>query len=169
MREPVRVEGAETFAEKGLRKMKQQPLVPLGVLATTIAIIGATRSMQSRNRDRTSFNRWLRFRIVAQCVTVAACVAGTWIWSADARRKRSEDSLERKKDDVEKERRRFEARLAEAEEMQRIEDEAARGVAIVAIPPEATDKSTSSGHPWRWGPWPAKKDPGENDKTKPKP
>ena len=77
-------------------------------------------SLYSRKRDRATFNRWLRFRIVAQGVTVAACVAGSYVLGADAREKRASEAEQHKREDEERERRRFQARLKEAEEAQRL-------------------------------------------------
>ena len=41
-----------------------------GILATVIALGGATRHLQQGNR--TQFNKWLRYRVAAQGVTVIA-------------------------------------------------------------------------------------------------
>ncbi|QRW26268.1 Respiratory supercomplex factor 2 [Rhizoctonia solani] len=68
----------ETYAQKGWRKCKEQPLVPIGIFATCVALIGATKHL--RSGDRTNFNRFLRFRVVAQGITVAACVGGTLVY-----------------------------------------------------------------------------------------
>ncbi|KZP01404.1 hypothetical protein CALVIDRAFT_532164 [Calocera viscosa TUFC12733] len=68
----------ETYVQKGWRKCKEQPVVPLGVLLTCIAFLGATRSL--RSGDKASFNRYLRFRVLAQGLTIVGCVAGAyWI------------------------------------------------------------------------------------------
>jgi len=47
------------------------------------AFLGATRSM--RSGDRASFNRFLRFRVLAQGITVVGCVAGAWWLGREAR------------------------------------------------------------------------------------
>ncbi|KAI0044005.1 hypothetical protein FA95DRAFT_1478227, partial [Auriscalpium vulgare] len=72
----------ETYREKALRKFKQQPLVPLGAAATTVALIVAMVKM--RKGQQHSFNNWLRVRILAQGLTVAAVVGGSWAYSADS-------------------------------------------------------------------------------------
>ncbi|KAF8302555.1 hypothetical protein DL93DRAFT_2044060, partial [Clavulina sp. PMI_390] len=72
----------QTYWDKGWQKCKEQPFVPLGVLATCVALIGATHQMRRGNRE--SFNRFLRFRVVAQGVTVAGCVIGSVIYSREA-------------------------------------------------------------------------------------
>ncbi|ELU38694.1 hypoxia induced protein conserved region domain-containing protein [Rhizoctonia solani AG-1 IA] len=48
------------------------------IFATCVALIGATKHL--RSGDRTNFNRFLRFRVVAQGITVAACVGGTLVY-----------------------------------------------------------------------------------------
>ncbi|KAB5591771.1 hypothetical protein CTheo_4803 [Ceratobasidium theobromae] len=68
----------ETYVQRGWRKCKEQPLVPIGIVATCVALIGATKHL--RAGDRTNFNRFLRFRVLAQGITVAACVAGTLVY-----------------------------------------------------------------------------------------
>ncbi|EJU03840.1 hypothetical protein DACRYDRAFT_34672, partial [Dacryopinax primogenitus] len=73
----------ETYVQKGWRKCKEQPIVPLGVVLTCMAFLGATRSMRTGNKA--SFNRYLRFRVVAQGVTVLGCVAGAWWIGREAR------------------------------------------------------------------------------------
>ncbi|CAE6428827.1 unnamed protein product [Rhizoctonia solani] len=87
----------ETYMQKGWRKCKDQPLVPIGIFATCAALIGATKHL--RSGDRTNFNRFLRFRVLAQGITVAACVAGTLVYGnynkqeTDAERLREEAEL----------------------------------------------------------------------------
>ncbi|GHJ90167.1 hypothetical protein NliqN6_6569 [Naganishia liquefaciens] len=68
-------EDHDTYWSHGWNKCKQQPLVPLGIVATCIALMGATGALRSGNRAQ--FNRYLRYRVAAQGVTVVAAVAGT--------------------------------------------------------------------------------------------
>lgn len=101
--------------------------------------------MYARKRDRGTFNRWLRFRIIAQGVTVAACIAGTYVFGADARKKREAEAAAQKKEDEERERRRFQSRLAEAEEAQRLEDAAASPARLASPNP-----APASANGWLW-------------------
>jgi len=78
---PPRVAG-KTYWDKGWQKCKEQPFVPLGALATCVALIGA--SQQFRTGNRQAFNRFLRFRVVAQGVTVVACVVGSAAWAKES-------------------------------------------------------------------------------------
>ncbi|KAF8342854.1 hypoxia induced protein conserved region-domain-containing protein, partial [Cantharellus anzutake] len=77
------------FWQKGLEKCKEQPLVPLGILATCAAFIGA--SYQLRVGNRNSFNRYLRARVIAQGATIAACVIGGYVYGSN-----SQASIDRK-------------------------------------------------------------------------
>lgn len=52
------------------------------MLATCVALIGA--SQQFRTGNRQAFNRFLRFRVVAQGITVVACVIGSAAWAKDS-------------------------------------------------------------------------------------
>ncbi|KAG8744791.1 Respiratory supercomplex factor 1, mitochondrial [Ceratobasidium sp. 414] len=81
----------ETYMQRGWKKCKEQPLVPVGVFATCVALIGATKHL--RSGDRTNFNRFLRFRVLAQGITVAACVGGTLIYGTYAQREREAEHL----------------------------------------------------------------------------
>jgi Hypoxia induced protein conserved region len=70
--------------------------------------------------------RWLRFRVIAQGVTVAAAVVGGWQISQERRAARSRDSAsqtegEAKRANDQAEQARFSARLKEAEEAHRLE------------------------------------------------
>ncbi|KAK9898825.1 hypothetical protein P389DRAFT_39220 [Cystobasidium minutum MCA 4210] len=78
----------ETTWQKTTRKAKEEPLVPVGLVLTTAALIMATRSMRQGNRAQ--FNRMLRFRVAAQAFTVVAALGGS-IWYGEARRKEKAD------------------------------------------------------------------------------
>ncbi|KAG8761096.1 Respiratory supercomplex factor 1, mitochondrial [Serendipita sp. 396] len=80
----------ETFSDKAKRKIKEEPLVTIGAIATVGALLMATR--QFRRGDRRSMNHWLRFRVAAQGFTVLAiCSYGFAIRS---RRKAAEEAGE---------------------------------------------------------------------------
>lgn len=51
-----------TYWQHGWDKCKQQPFVPIGAAATTVALLGATASLRSGNRQR--FQTFLRLRVV---------------------------------------------------------------------------------------------------------
>lgn len=89
---PSSFEGNEEFYQESrstklLRRLREEPLVPLGIALTCWALFGATRSI--RKGDHHEANRMFRRRIYAQGFTVLAMVAGSIYWSGD-REKRKE-------------------------------------------------------------------------------
>jgi len=76
--------------QKFSRRLKEEPLIPLGCVLTCMALIGATRSIRAGDHNRT--NRMFRARIYAQGFTLVAMVAGSMYWQTD-RQKRKEFDL----------------------------------------------------------------------------
>jgi len=78
------------------RKLKEEPLIPIGCLATCYALYQASKSIRQGDHHQT--NRMFRARIYAQGFTLVALVAGS-IFYKDERmqRKKFEKSLEEKK------------------------------------------------------------------------
>ncbi|XP_037724315.1 HIG1 domain family member 2A, mitochondrial [Drosophila subpulchrella] len=64
----------ETTKEKLQRKIKENPLVPLGCLATTAALTAGLYNFRTGNRKMSQI--MMRTRIAAQGFTVLALVAG---------------------------------------------------------------------------------------------
>ncbi|KAF1816843.1 hypothetical protein P152DRAFT_406951, partial [Eremomyces bilateralis CBS 781.70] len=77
----------ESRADKLLRLLKQDPLVPLGCALTCFALYGAASSL--RRGDSARANIMFRRRIYAQGFTLFAAVAGSYYW-ADDRTKRQQ-------------------------------------------------------------------------------
>ncbi|KAI8938724.1 Respiratory supercomplex factor 1, mitochondrial [Plenodomus lindquistii] len=77
----------ENTLDKIWRRLREEPLVPLGCGLTVWAIIGATRSM--RKGDHKATNLYFRRRLYAQAFTIAVLVAGNMYWQKD-RLKRKE-------------------------------------------------------------------------------
>lgn len=69
----------ETFREKFVRKTKENPLVPIGLVATVAILVNGVRQMT--RGDRAKSQSMMRARVVAQGLTVAALVGGI-LWSA---------------------------------------------------------------------------------------
>ncbi|KAK5135096.1 Respiratory supercomplex factor 1, mitochondrial [Meristemomyces frigidus] len=78
------------------RRLTEEPLIPLGCALTCWALVEATRSIRSGDKNRT--NRMFRRRIYAQGFTIVAMFAGSVYWEGD-RQKRGKynDLLEDKK------------------------------------------------------------------------
>lgn len=99
------------------RKLKEEPLIPIGCLATCYALYQASKSIRQGDHHQT--NRMFRARIYAQGFTLVALVAGS-IFYKDERmqRKKFEKSLEEKKASEKREKwlRELEARDKEDQE-----------------------------------------------------
>jgi len=88
------------FEEKRLgklwRRLKEEPLIPIGCLATCYALYQATKSIRQGDHHQT--NRMFRARIYAQGFTLVALVAGSIFYKDDRlKRKRFEAAVEDKK------------------------------------------------------------------------
>jgi len=107
----------ESRPQKLWRKLRQEPLIPLGCAATCYALYMATKSIRAGDHHQT--NRMFRARIYAQGFTLVALVAGS-IFYKDERMKRKhfEGALEEKKNSEKRDRwiRELEARDEEDKE-----------------------------------------------------
>ncbi|PWN54127.1 hypothetical protein IE53DRAFT_307242, partial [Violaceomyces palustris] len=68
----------ETSREKFFRKIKNEPLVPIGSLLTCGALIVASNHLRTGNRAK--FNQALRWRVGFQAMTLVAALAGTYYY-----------------------------------------------------------------------------------------
>ncbi|KAH0841770.1 hypothetical protein Z517_06686 [Fonsecaea pedrosoi CBS 271.37] len=86
----------ESRFQKLWRKLRQEPLIPLGCAATCYALYMATKSIRAGDHHQT--NRMFRARIYAQGFTLLALVAGSIFYKDERmRRKEFEAKLEEKK------------------------------------------------------------------------
>ncbi|KIW98693.1 uncharacterized protein Z519_00354 [Cladophialophora bantiana CBS 173.52] len=86
----------ESRFQKLWRKLRQEPLIPLGCVATCYALYMATKSIRAGDHHQT--NRMFRARIYAQGFTLLAVVAGSIFYKDERmRRKEFESKLEEKK------------------------------------------------------------------------
>ncbi|KAI9358383.1 hypoxia induced protein conserved region-domain-containing protein [Pilaira anomala] len=83
----VMEEQGENAFDKMKRKMKQEPLVPAGVVLTTFALIASAYGVRTGNRAYT--NNMFRLRVAAQTFTVLAMVGGS-IYYQDKEKKEKE-------------------------------------------------------------------------------
>ncbi|QOU22014.1 RCF1 [Brettanomyces bruxellensis] len=65
--------------QKVLYRSKQQPLVPLGCLGTTIAVILAAKGV--RTGDSRSAQKWFRWRVGLQGLTLVALLFGSYYYA----------------------------------------------------------------------------------------
>lgn len=80
------VDVASEFWEEGrwnklTRKLKEEPLVPVGLAMTCYALYGATKSI--RRGDKYQTNRFFRARVYAQGFTLLCIVVGSIYWKED--------------------------------------------------------------------------------------
>ncbi|SNX81358.1 probable Respiratory supercomplex factor 1, mitochondrial [Melanopsichium pennsylvanicum] len=72
----------EAPKDKFFKKMREQPLVPIGSLLTCGALIVASNHLRTGNRDQ--FNKALRWRVGFQGLTVLAALAGSFYYGQKA-------------------------------------------------------------------------------------
>jgi len=108
----------EGYREKAIRKFKNEPLVPLGALATTGALTMAMIKM--RKGQSNSFNKWLRVRVIAQGLTIVAICAGTFTFSTYRPPKHDEPTISAI-NKVQQDRVEFAERMRAAEEAEAVE------------------------------------------------
>lgn len=76
----------ENRLNKFFRRLKEEPLIPLGCALTCLALYKATRSIKAGNREKT--NQMFRARIYAQGFTLLAIVGGSFYY----RKQREEEA-----------------------------------------------------------------------------
>ncbi|KAK8237911.1 altered inheritance of mitochondria protein 31, mitochondrial [Phyllosticta capitalensis] len=86
---------SESRWQKFSRRLKEDPLIPLGMALTTWALVGATRSMRAGDHART--NIMFRRRIYAQGFTIAAMAVGGLYWKEDRDKRKEFDKLQSEK------------------------------------------------------------------------
>lgn len=110
------------------RRLKEEPLIPLGCALTVWALYEATRSIKSGDKYRT--NRMFRRRIYAQGFTILAMVLGSAYYEGDRSKRKEYDG--RVEENKKKERhdawlRELEVRDQEEQELRAIRDRLMKG------------------------------------------
>ncbi|KAG5979618.1 hypothetical protein E4U55_004946 [Claviceps digitariae] len=94
----------EFYNERGMqkvfRKIKEEPLIPLGMGLTVFAFINAYRAI--RRGDSRQANKMFRARVAAQGFTVVAMVAGSMYYSQDREKTKELRKLQEERDAEEK-------------------------------------------------------------------
>lgn len=90
----------ENRANKILRRLREEPLIPLGCGLTVWAVVGAMRSM--RKGDHQMTNLYFRRRLYAQAFTIAVLVAGNMYWQKDRVKRREYEKLVAEKEAADK-------------------------------------------------------------------
>ncbi|KAI0861278.1 mitochondrial hypoxia responsive domain-containing protein [Xylaria cubensis] len=85
----------ETGIQKVARKLREEPLIPLGTGLMCLALFNAWRAM--RRGDHAQVQRMFRARIGAQAFTVLAMVAGGAYYGADREKRKELIKLEAQK------------------------------------------------------------------------
>ncbi|KAA8649027.1 respiratory supercomplex assembly factor RCF1 [Aspergillus tanneri] len=81
----------ETSLQKFRRRLKEEPLIPLGCAATCYALYRAYRSMKAG--DSAEMNKMFRARIYAQFFTLIAVVAGGMYYKTERQQRREFDQM----------------------------------------------------------------------------
>lgn len=69
---PPKARKIETFEEKAFRKFRQQPLVPIGCIATAYFLVSGIKSFQARDPVRSQ--RMMKYRVAAQFATLVCFI-----------------------------------------------------------------------------------------------
>lgn len=99
----------ETFTDKLIRKCKKEPLVPIGVIATTGFLIAGLGSFHTGNKVQAQM--MMRGRLAAQLFTVVAMAGGAYM---GLRPQVGPKSMEEKLNQMEKEKRDYDDEVARA-------------------------------------------------------
>lgn len=83
------------FMEKLVFHCKQQPLVPLGTLMTTGAVILAAQNVRSGNKKKAQ--KYFRWRVGLQGLTLVALVAGSFIYGTSHKEQKAKEEQLREK------------------------------------------------------------------------
>lgn len=83
------------FMEKIVFHCKQQPLVPLGTLLTTGAVILAAKNVRSGNKLKAQV--YFRWRVGLQAATLVALIAGSYLYGTTVQQQKTKEEQMREK------------------------------------------------------------------------
>ncbi|KAI8684974.1 Respiratory supercomplex factor 1, mitochondrial [Fusarium keratoplasticum] len=145
--------------QKVFRKIKEEPLIPLGIGLTSLAFVNAYRAL--RRGDSKQANRMFRARVAAQGFTVIAMLAGSMYYQKDREKSKELRQLQEQRDAEEKrlkwirelearddEEKAMKARLEQRRQLvqaQRAEEAEAAAAAAAATTTEEKPEATSGG------------------------
>ncbi|KAG5920488.1 hypothetical protein E4U42_006193 [Claviceps africana] len=144
----------EKPVQKLLRKIKEEPLVPLGMGLTVFAFLNAYRAI--RRGDSRQANIMFRARVAAQGFTVFAMVAGSMYYSQDRQKTKELRTLKEERDAEEKRQRwirELEARDDEDKRMRAALEERRRQKAAEPTPGEEAPAPGTGGMLGKMGLW----------------
>ncbi|PMD52436.1 uncharacterized protein K444DRAFT_647313 [Hyaloscypha bicolor E] len=127
--------------QKFSRRLKEEPLIPLGCVLTCMALFGASRSIRAGDHNRT--NRMFRARIYAQGFTLVAMIAGSVYWQSDRQKRKEFDKVVEERKAREKNEawiRELEARDEEEKDIRRMREARRRGVSVDVVRNEDAEK-----------------------------
>jgi len=102
---PSSFDGDEEFFEENRlakfgRRLREEPLIPIGCLLTCLALFKATRSIKAGSKEQT--NKMFRMRIYAQAFTLAAMVGGSFYYQKERDERKAKEGITAEKKAKEK-------------------------------------------------------------------
>ncbi|KAL2179403.1 hypoxia induced protein conserved region-domain-containing protein [Thermothelomyces heterothallicus CBS 202.75] len=135
----------ESGFQKILRKLKEEPLIPIGCILTVAAFTNAYRAM--RRGDHHGVQRMFRARVAAQGFTVLAMVAGGIYYAEDRNKQKELWKLKQQREAEEKRQkwiRELEARAEEEKALQEMMDKKRKRAAERAAKNESAATGVAS-------------------------
>lgn len=83
------------FMDKMVFHCKQQPLVPLGTLLTTGAVLLAAKNVRSGNKVKAQV--YFRWRVGLQAATLVALIAGSYLYGSSVKEQKAKEDQMREK------------------------------------------------------------------------
>ncbi|KAL6716710.1 Respiratory supercomplex factor 1, mitochondrial [Lecanora helva] len=91
---------SENRWQKFTRRLREEPLIPLGVGLTIWAFLNAAKSIRKGTSTKT--NQFFRYRLYAQSFTLVAMLGGSYYYNADRLRRKEYTDLVKKREAQEK-------------------------------------------------------------------